>query len=102
MSEWISRATTAEVVELERNGTVVMMVPLAVAARGTVRLPAGSVLVVFMNEHPRPSFTIPPTSGGETLVRVIRERFDLGDDDAAALARAIERELEPILSAITE
>jgi hypothetical protein len=87
MAEWIEERNDGKLIELVRMSFVVMVVPLGFSARNTVGVSIGSVLVVYMNKHPRPSFVLDGgMSDGEPLRRVIRERFELDDAETASLA----------------
>lgn len=88
---WKMKHEFATNTELTLNGQVVLVIPLEAASRETAGLPRDSVLVIHMNAHPRPSFSIPATSCDEPLIGVIVERLGFARAAAEELAAAIER-----------
>jgi len=96
MSEWTRKVTATEVVELKGRETSVLLVPRFHSLDDTVGLPHVSLLVIFMDLFPRPSFTAQRGLRLDTLAEIVEERFKLNATDSAALARAIKTELESL------
>lgn len=65
---------------------VVMAITLDVEALQTRVVGEGSMLLIYLNAHPRPSFMFHPNTGIEPLIECIKERFGFDARSAYNLA----------------
>ncbi len=81
VSSWVTTVTL--------NEKVFVVVPLPDAALIPHALPRGARLVIYMNPLARPSMALAAGLRVPTVVPMVRDRFDLSEEDATRLAETV-------------
>ncbi len=99
---WYATRSAASVRLFMSGPDVVMAVTLRDGAERAQGVPRDSVLVIHLNEYPRPSFTLAPGASAELLGDLAMERFlfdrHRANELGAKLAAAVEEEHPDITS----
>ncbi len=100
---WYATRSTASVRLFMSGPDVVVSVALRDGAERAQAVPRGSLLVLHLNPHPRPSFTLAPGTPAEMIGDLAMERFlfdrDRANELGVKLAAAVEEE-RPGISAV--